>query len=104
MAVPISHRRSYYAAKAQFTTLNEHGRPVSSDIDIRIGDPDEAYVYVDPGVGKAIKSLIVRQGGTEPETRRELKTLPLSFDHKSRHFFHSSFVAGLVRKKEKKNC
>lgn len=79
--------RSYHNAIAKFTTIDPKGVPVSYKIGIKIGEPNESYVYVEPEVGNAIKSAIIRQLGSDRSDYRE--TLPLQFNHNSRHFSHS---------------
>jgi hypothetical protein len=76
--------RSFHQAKARFTTIDEKGVTVSYATEIRIGGPHDAYIYVDPAVGKAIQSSILRQLGTS--TTQCQGNLPLVFDHVSRHF------------------
>ncbi|KAH8729180.1 hypothetical protein BGZ61DRAFT_345716 [Ilyonectria robusta] len=80
--------RSYHNAIAKFTTIDPKGVPVSYKIGIKIGEPNESYVYVEPEVGNAIKSAIIRQLGSDRSDYRE--TLPLQFNHNSRHFSHKS--------------
>ncbi|KAI0006445.1 hypothetical protein F4779DRAFT_21058 [Xylariaceae sp. FL0662B] len=85
----ISHNRSFHRAKAQFTTINHDGFPVSSETEIRVGEPHEAYVYIDPDIGDAIiKSSLVRQTGMG--LTQDLEKLPLDFNHKSHYFAHKA--------------
>lgn len=79
--------RSYHNAIAKFTKLDAKGMPVSYDIGILVGEPEDSYVYVEPKVGNAIKSAIVQQ--LWPDMTIEPETLALQFHHASQHFAHS---------------
>ncbi|KAI1127118.1 hypothetical protein F5Y10DRAFT_243460 [Nemania abortiva] len=82
--------RSFHGAKARVTTLDRKGLPISYEAGIRVGEPHQAYIYVDPEVGNAIKSSIVQQirkGQTE-----NLDRLSLDFNHKSNRFAHKTLL------------
>ncbi|KPM46105.1 hypothetical protein AK830_g424 [Neonectria ditissima] len=78
--------RSYHGAIAKFTTIDPHGKPTSYETGIMVGEPNESYVYVEPEVGNAIRSAVIRQLGSGATD--QLQTLPLQFNHNSRHFAH----------------
>ncbi|KAF4467976.1 hypothetical protein FALBO_5146 [Fusarium albosuccineum] len=73
---------------AKFTTVDPKGVTISYETGIMIGDPTENYVYIEPHIGNAIKSAIIRQLGSGVGSR--LGTLPLQFHHDSCHFAHAS--------------
>lgn len=79
--------RSFHSAIARFTTIDPNGIPVSRETEIRVGEPDQSYVYVSPEVGNAIKSAILRQLGSGVACYPD--RLPLQFNHNSHHFAHS---------------
>ncbi|ROT36756.1 hypothetical protein SODALDRAFT_334952, partial [Sodiomyces alkalinus F11] len=85
--------RSFHQAKARFTTIDPRGLPVSYETDIKVGEPHEAYVYVDPEIGNAIKSSAMQQNRIG--VTQDLEKLPLDFNHKSRHFTYSTYVPRL---------
>ncbi|KAL2753227.1 hypothetical protein ACRALDRAFT_2043685 [Sodiomyces alcalophilus JCM 7366] len=80
--------RSFHEAKARFTTIDPKGLPVSYETEIRVGEPHEAFVYVEPEIGNAIKSSIIQQTGMD--LTRDLERLPLEFNHKSYHFTYKT--------------
>jgi hypothetical protein len=55
-----------------------------------IGEPDENFIYIEPEVGKAIRSAIVHQLGSGALNHSE--TLPLQFNHNSKHFAYSEYL------------
>ncbi|KAK1994355.1 hypothetical protein LX36DRAFT_660654 [Colletotrichum falcatum] len=80
-----AQKRPFHRATAQFITIDSDGHPVSGKTEIRVGQPNESYVYLEPNIGNAIKSSVLRQisiGLTHN------KKLPLKFNHKSRHLSH----------------
>lgn len=79
--------RSFYSAIAKFTTIDPKGAPISYETGIMVGEPNESYVYIEPEVGNAIRSAIMRQLGSGVTGHPE--TLPLQFYHDSRHLAHS---------------
>lgn len=81
--------RSYHVAKAQFVTISEKGIPTPSETEIRIGDPHQAFIYIEPSLGDTIKSTVMQQTGLG--STQDLKKLPMVFHHTSRHFSHSLF-------------
>ncbi|KAG6312614.1 hypothetical protein E4U44_003166 [Claviceps purpurea] len=65
--------------------------PVSRDIGIMIGEPDENFVYIEPEVGNTFKSAIIQQIGSGASKRSEVcETLPLQYNHDSKDFSHKS--------------
>ncbi|KAI5457666.1 hypothetical protein BGZ63DRAFT_416786 [Mariannaea sp. PMI_226] len=80
--------RSYHSVIAKFTTIDPKGIPVSYETGIMIGEPNESYIYIEPEVGDAVRSGIIRQLGSG--VIGNLKTLPLQFYHDSRYFAHKS--------------
>jgi hypothetical protein len=80
--------RSYHSAIAKFTTIDANGQAIGSETGIMVGGPKEGYIYVEPEVGNAIKSAIIRQLGWDAA---DIKTLPLQFHHDSLHFAHSAY-------------
>lgn len=86
LSIPLSH--SYYSATAKFTDIDPKGAPVSYDTGIMVGEPHQSYIYVEPEVGNAIRSSIIRQLGSGVSSSSA--TLPLQFNHKSRAFAHST--------------
>ncbi|KAK0637990.1 hypothetical protein DIS24_g10269 [Lasiodiplodia hormozganensis] len=73
-----SFRRTLYTKRAQFTRPNESGAPMTKEVSVWMGDPDEAYVIVPRDVGKAFvqaKHLSPAEG-----------ELRLKFDHHTRRF------------------
>lgn len=64
--------------------------PLSYDTGIMIGEPDDNYVYVELEVGNAIRSAIVHQLG--PSALNHSETLPLQFNHDSKHFAYSKYL------------
>ncbi|OIW27366.1 hypothetical protein CONLIGDRAFT_682423 [Coniochaeta ligniaria NRRL 30616] len=82
-------RRAYHRVKARFTTIDPKGSSVSYDTEIRVGEPHEAYVYIEPEIGNAIQSLVMRQMGIAVATQAPEK-LPLRFNHTSRHFAYET--------------
>lgn len=80
--------RPYHAAIAKFTTIDASGEAVCSETGIMVGGPKASYIYVEPEVGNAIKSAIIRQLGWGAT---DIKTLPLQFHHDSLHFAHSAY-------------
>lgn len=83
-----SWARPYHSAVARFTTIDPRGMPISCDTGIMIGEPDENFIYIEPEVGKAIRSAIVHQLGSGALNHSE--TLPLQFNHNSKHFAYKS--------------
>ncbi|UNI24945.1 hypothetical protein JDV02_010660 [Purpureocillium takamizusanense] len=83
-------RRAFHQAKARFTTIDRKGVPVSYETEIRIGDAHEAYIYIEPDVGDAIRSGIARQLGGFGLTQGATGKLALRFHHGSLHFAHKS--------------
>ncbi|KAL1854906.1 hypothetical protein VTK73DRAFT_8637 [Phialemonium thermophilum] len=81
--------RHYRPDKAQVTVIHAEGMPLSYETDIRLGEPHEAYVYIEPDVGTEIHSSITRQLGLA--STRKPEKLSLVFDHLSRHFRHGTF-------------
>ncbi|KAI1194712.1 hypothetical protein F5X97DRAFT_266756 [Nemania serpens] len=82
--------RSFHGAKARITTLDQRGLPISYETEIRVGEPHQAYIYVDPEVGNAIKSSIIQQirkGQTQNPDK-----LSLDFDHKSNDFAYKNLL------------
>ncbi|KAF9632929.1 hypothetical protein BFW01_g3792 [Lasiodiplodia theobromae] len=76
-----SFRRTLYTKRAQFTRPNESGAPVTKEVSVWMGDPDETYVIVPRDVGKAFvqaKHLSPAEG-----------ELRLKFDHHTRRFLCS---------------
>ncbi|KAI5855545.1 hypothetical protein GGS23DRAFT_444295 [Durotheca rogersii] len=84
----VPHRRPFHCAKAQFITIDDDGLPVASQTEIRIGEPHEAYVYIEPDISNAIRSSITRQTGMG--LVQDLKKLSLDFNHKSLYFAHKA--------------
>ncbi|KAF5018678.1 hypothetical protein F66182_9324 [Fusarium sp. NRRL 66182] len=80
--------RPYHSAVARFTTIDPRGIPVSCDTGIMIGDPHESFVYIEPEVGNAIRSAVVRQLGSGASSHSE--TLSLQYNHDSKHFAYKS--------------
>ncbi|KAI0859174.1 hypothetical protein F4860DRAFT_483330 [Xylaria cubensis] len=80
--------RRFHPAKAQVTTLDRKGLPVSYETEIRIGEPHEAYIYVEPEVANSIKSSIMQQGGIS--LTQNLEKLSLDFNHKSNYFAYKN--------------
>ncbi|KAI0117767.1 hypothetical protein GGR51DRAFT_500065 [Nemania sp. FL0031] len=80
--------RSFHEAKARVTTLDPKGLPISYETEIRVGEPHEAYIYIDPGVGRAIKSSIIQQ--IREGLTRNLEKLSLDFNHKSNYFAYKN--------------
>lgn len=81
--------RSCHSAIAKFTTIDSKCLAVSHETGIKIGEPDESYMYVEPEVGNAIKSAIIHPLGSGVTGYD--KTLPLQYYHDSRHFAHSTY-------------
>ncbi|KAF6813483.1 hypothetical protein CMUS01_12831 [Colletotrichum musicola] len=76
-------KRSFYAAKAQFITIDK-GVKTPSETEIGIGDPEQAFIYIEPRLGDAIRSAVAQQTGIT----QDLKMIPTVFHHTSRHFSH----------------
>lgn len=85
--------RSYHSAMAKFTTIDPNGLPISYETGIMVGEPQESYVYIEPEVGNAIKSAVMRQLGSVVTGHSD--TLPLQFNHDSRHFNYSKCYSEL---------
>lgn len=84
----VPWHRGFHQAKAKFTTVDSKGKPTSYATEIRVGDAHEAYVYIEPAVGDAIKSAIAQLSGDVGLTRGAVEQLPLRFHHGSYHFAH----------------
>lgn len=82
--------RSFHVAKARFVTVDDEGTATRSETEIRIGDPDQAFVYIEPRLGDAIRSAVAQQTGLQ--STHDLKKLPMVFHHASRHFSHGLLV------------
>lgn len=87
--------RRYHSAIAKFTTIDSKGTSVSCDTGIMVGEPGESYVYIEPEVGKAIKSAVTHQLGSV--VAGHPKTLPLQFYHGSNHFAHGEYCLDFDR-------
>ncbi|KAB5582978.1 hypothetical protein GE09DRAFT_1049901 [Coniochaeta sp. 2T2.1] len=83
-------RRANHRVTARFTTIDPKDTPVSYESEIEVGDPHEAYVYIEPQVGNAIQSAVMRQMGFAAATQAPEK-LALRFNHVSRHFSYDTF-------------
>ena len=84
--------RCYHDAIAKFTTFDSNGKPASVETGIKIGYPDESYVYVKPEIGNAIRSAVDLQIGSSGCVTRKagFETIPLQFNHDSLHFSHAT--------------
>ncbi|KAF6830716.1 hypothetical protein CPLU01_07173 [Colletotrichum plurivorum] len=80
--------RSFYAAKAQFITVDDKGVTTPFETEIRIGDPGQALIYIEPRLGDAIRSAVAQQVGLA--NTQDLKKIPMVFRHTSRHFSHGT--------------
>ncbi|KAF4120004.1 hypothetical protein GMORB2_3415 [Geosmithia morbida] len=86
----MCQKRSFYEAKGHFATINDRGVLVSSETDIYVGDPHEAYVSIMPDLGEAIRACVARQKDMGLAGQQDAKTLPMIFDHATRSFYHAS--------------
>lgn len=68
--------------------------PVSSETEIRVGERHEAYIYVKPDIGNAVRSSITQQLGMG--LAQDVKKISLDFNHRSRYFAHSSFPRDIL--------
>ncbi|KAF6811059.1 hypothetical protein CSOJ01_05983 [Colletotrichum sojae] len=66
--------RSFYAAKAQFITIDDKGVTSPSETEIRIGDLDQAFIYIEPRLGVANRSAVAQQTGIA----QDLKKIPVA--------------------------
>ena len=84
---PLHQARSFHKAKAQFISISDKGIPTSSETEIRVGDPHEAFIYLEPELGDIIKLAATQQSGPQ-----NVKTVRMVFNHKTRGF-HRSIVS-----------
>lgn len=70
------HARCYHDAKAILVNLSGGEGPTSKEIDIKIGNPSEAYVMFMPEIGSILA------GSPLPDGRE----VPLTFFHSTKHF------------------
>ncbi|PSN61092.1 hypothetical protein BS50DRAFT_164933 [Corynespora cassiicola Philippines] len=75
---PVS-LRTFYSKSAIFVTLDAQGQLSKREIDVRVGDENEAYVLVPTDVGKAIKSACMHNGSP-------IDTESLTWHHERRDF------------------
>ncbi|TWU72859.1 hypothetical protein ED733_003317 [Metarhizium rileyi] len=84
----LNVRRAFHDAKAHFITLDARGSLATQNIDLFIGEPHEAYIISQKGIGLAMKSAITNQTGmclaSDPEK------IPLTFFHDTLHFAHAA--------------
>jgi hypothetical protein len=85
----------YHSAIAKFTTIDPKGMPISYDTGIMVGERDESFVYVEPEVGNAISSTIVRQLRSGATSHSEM--LSLRFNHDFLHFANSKYSLGCCK-------
>lgn len=66
----IANIRHYYPATTDFIHYGPDGKPVTSKVPIRIGDPEETYVTIPPDVGRALQtaSLTGDVSSSSPES------------------------------------
>lgn len=74
--------RTFYSKRATFITIDAQGQRFEREIDIRVGDENEAYVLIPTDVGDAIKSACEHNGAA---TDRE----PLVWNYTTRDFTSS---------------
>ncbi|KAJ4316485.1 hypothetical protein N0V84_007841 [Fusarium piperis] len=86
--ISLQQARSFHVARAQFITINEKGIPTPCETEIRIGDPHQAFIYIEPRFGDKIRSTVTQQTGLG--NTPDLKKLPMVFHHSSRHFSHGA--------------
>lgn len=80
-------RRNFYQATADFFRPNPDGKPASSKVDIKIGDPENTYVMIPPNIGYALR------GGNKASTVSQRDDrFKLFFDHDTQEFSHGNFA------------
>ncbi|RFU29230.1 hypothetical protein B7463_g7091, partial [Scytalidium lignicola] len=70
--------RKYHDARAVLINPGSKAEALRKDVDIKFGDPDEAYVMISPEIG----SILAGQPFPDGETIE----VPLIFSHRSRYF------------------
>lgn len=108
---PLLLMRSFYEGKARLITqqLLDTSKEVSEvSVDIIYGDPDEAYIYIRPEVGRAFRDAVntglEKAGKPGPAEEGDPPTLSLVFDHASRRFTHGKFRCNCLGSRVRQLC
>jgi hypothetical protein len=91
---PVTTYRAIHTATAKFITISPQGTPATREVEVYLGDPEEAFVLFDPEISKAFKRGTILQGGCSLAHDQDL--YPLNFYHDTRHFSHSKFTSLVV--------
>lgn len=78
--------RFYYKATADFTNYSSNGKLSTSEVSIRVGDPQEAYVMIPPEVGRALQAGGFLSNSSAPTHISD--RYALTFFHDTQHFAH----------------
>ncbi|RDL37113.1 uncharacterized protein BP5553_04546 [Venustampulla echinocandica] len=85
---PVTTYRAIHTATAKFITISPQGAPATREVEVYLGDPEEAFVLLDPEICQAFKRGTMLQGGCSMAHDQYL--YPLKFHHDTRHFSHES--------------
>jgi hypothetical protein len=83
-----SKARRYHDAKATLFNPDPGAGPVTKEVDIKISDPDEAYVTFSPEIGGVLASRPLLDGATIE--------VPLTFFHQTKHFARGNYALLLL--------
>ncbi|WEW60541.1 hypothetical protein PRK78_006028 [Emydomyces testavorans] len=78
------NRRCYHRAIAKFLTRNPNGELSTTEIPIKIGDPEEAYIMIPPAIGLAFQAGSLTDNFAVPTGIADRHKL--TFFHDTRHF------------------
>lgn len=82
----VRNARFFHTAIGTFVTLDSSGKPVTKEVKLSHGDPNESYVLIPPEIGYAL------QAGSVPSNGMSLREDPekhaLTFFHETKTFAH----------------
>jgi hypothetical protein len=86
--------RAIHTATAKLITISPGGTPATREVEVYLGDPEEAFVLFDPEISQAFKRRTILQGGRCLAHDQDL--YPLNFYHDTRHFSHSKLTSLVI--------
>lgn len=79
----LVQREFFHRVTTDFINYDARGNLVVRKVPIFIGNPGEAYILIDPGVGSALRAA---SPSTSASASRAEDRCKLTFFHDSRHF------------------